>query len=104
MFDSLVLTLTDATDVGAIMRITVGVNTYLFSGLSDANKQTVRIDFDQAIDTASIFFGNWRNGAPRLNDGFSIDDIAVSEVPLPASSLLLLAGLAGLASTRRKSA
>jgi hypothetical protein len=105
LFDSLVLTLTDATDVGAIMRITVGEETYTFSGLGNGAQQIVQIDFDEAIDTASIFFGNWNSqGGLRLNDGFSIDDIAVSEVPLPASALLLLGGLAGMASMRRKKA
>ena len=103
LFDSLVLTLTDATDVGAIMRIAVGQETYTFSGLGNGAQKIVQIDFDQAVDTASVFFGNWnRDGSPRLNDGFSLDDIAVSEVPLPASALLLLGGLAGLAGMRRK--
>lgn len=104
-FNSLVLTLTDATDVGAIMRITVGEDTYAFSGLGNAAKKIVEIDFDGPIETASIFFGNWnRSGGLKLNDGFSLDDIAVSEVPLPASALLLLGGLAGLGAMRRKKA
>ena len=38
------------------------------------------------------------------NDGFSLDDIAVSPVPLPAPAFMLIAGLAGLAAFRRKRA
>lgn len=103
MFDSLALTITDATDVGAFMRIVVGEDTYEISGLGNAVHQIVEIDFDSAVTVASVFFGNWnQSGGTRLNDGFSIDDIAVSEVPLPASALLLLGGLAGLSRFRSK--
>lgn len=103
MFESIALTLTDATDVGAIMRIVVGGHSYDFSGLGNGVKKIVQIDFDAPVSIASVFFSNWNaSGSQRLNDGFSIDDVAVSEVPLPASALLLLGGLAGLSQFRRK--
>ncbi len=35
-------------------------------------------------------------------DGFDVDAVGVSEIPLPAAGFLLLAGLGGLAAVRRK--
>lgn len=103
LFDSVALTITDATDVGAYMRIVVGDDVFTISGLGNGAQKIVEIDFDAPTQVASVFFGNWNsNGGTRLNDGFSIDDIAVSEVPLPASALLLLGGLAGLSRFRSK--
>lgn len=104
MFDRIALTLTDAADVGAYMRIVVGDDSYVLSNLGNGARKIVEINFDSAISVASVFFGNTNgNGSVRLNDGFSIDDIAVSQVPLPASALLLLGGLAGLSRFRKKS-
>lgn len=102
LFDRLVLTLSDATDVGATMRISVGGAVLNLNGLANGNRQIIAIDFGAAVSSASIFFGNYSNGKYRLNDGFSIDDIAVNEVPLPASALLLLAGLGGMTALRRR--
>ncbi len=96
-FDKLLVTLTDATDVGAEMTIKVGDAITTISGLGDGAKKLVEIDFGESLSNATIFFRN--NG---LNDGFSLDDIAVSEVPLPASALLLIGGLGGLAALRRR--
>jgi hypothetical protein len=106
MFDKLIFVLTDATDVGATMTITApGATPYVFSGLGNANRQLVVVDFGGAVNSASISFFNTNNrGKPLLNDGFSLDDIAVSAVPLPAPAFMLLAGLAGLAAMRRKRA
>lgn len=104
MFDRIVLTLSDATDVGATMWIgdTTGSFTSV-SGFRDGAKKIVEIAFDDAVSTASIFFVNTdgRSGG-RLNDGFSLDDIAVSEVPIPAAGFLLLGGLGGLAALKRR--
>ncbi|MCG6885415.1 MAG: VPLPA-CTERM sorting domain-containing protein [Silicimonas sp.] len=98
MFDRLVLTLTDATDVGATMYIKVGDELLeTISSYVNAAKKLVEIDFGMMVSSATIFFEN-----NRRNDGFSIDDIAVSQVPLPASALLLLGGIGGLAGLRRR--
>jgi opacity protein-like surface antigen len=109
-FTRILLTLTDATDVGAIMKITAnGVsesfNNLKSSGVRNGNIQILLIDFGAPVETAEITFFNSRtNGSAFMNDGFSIDDIAVSAVPLPAPALMLLAGLGGLAALRRKRA
>jgi hypothetical protein len=107
MFTKLVFVLTDATDVGAQMTIkTEGAsNAYLF-GLGEANRRLVVIDFGGAVPWAEITFfnSNKNTGEGFINDGFSIDDVAVSAVPLPAPALMLLAGLGGLAALRRKRA
>ena len=103
MFDRLVLVLTDATDVGATMRILAGGHSVTLSGLGNGDKRIVEIAFGGGVSTANILFENLdANGNPRKNDGFSIDDIALSAVPLPAGAWLLLGGLGALAAMRRR--
>lgn len=100
LFDKIVLTLTDAADVGATMRIGgTDVTEVALNRLSNGAKKIIEISFGEARESASIFFFN-----TKMNDGFSLDDVAVSEVPLPASALLLLGGLGGLSLMRRKKA
>lgn len=50
--------------------------------------------------TSSLFFSADDGGSSSLG-GF-IDNVSISAVPLPASSLLLLAGLGGMAAARRR--
>lgn len=106
LFKRIVLTLSDAADTGAIFQIVAGDTEVSLKRKRDGNKRLVVIDLDDAVETASIFFNNLdKNGNPKRNDGFSLDDVTVSEVPLPASALLLLAGIGGLgAYGRRKKA
>ena len=106
MFDKIVLTLSDAADTGAIMKISVnGAVKQTLSKLGNGNKKTVVFSFDEAVSSAQILFENVNSkGQYRKNDGFSLDDIAfndVTAVPLPASALMLLAGLGGLGAMRR---
>jgi hypothetical protein len=106
MFDRLIFTLTDATDQKATLTISAdGADPVVFSGLGPSNRQLVVIDFGGRVSNATITLANTDSkGKPKTNDGLSIDDIAVSVVPLPAPALLLIGGLAGLAAFRRKRA
>lgn len=103
LFDRIVLTLTDATDVGATMRIVAGDHSASFSGLGDGAKRIVKIAFGGGVSTATILFENLDgDGNFRRNDGFSVDDIALSAVPLPAGAWLMLGGFGALAALRRR--
>lgn len=101
MFDKLIFSLTDAADQGATFSICLDTapscDTYQLSGQSPSSKRLVEIDFGAAVSGGTILFDN----GPR-NDGFGIDDIAVSVLPLPTSALLLLGGLGALGATRAR--
>lgn len=107
LFNKVLLTLTDAADTGATVTITSDTGGFAqFQTQPRSNQKTVFVDFGAAISSARIEFVNTRgpNGALRRNDGLGIDDIAISAVPIPASALLLGAGLTGLLAFRRRRA
>ncbi len=113
LFDKLVFALTDATDVGAFLRIIVDgqVEEVLSKNIyTNGVTKLVVVDFGQALKEATIELANYTkvvDGKPFLNDGFSIDGIQVSQisaVPLPAGVLLLGSALVGFGALKRRRA
>lgn len=81
-----------------------GVFDSVVSGPTDDLKRgewsKVTYRFTIGDETASLFFSAEPGGSSTL--GGLLDNVSISEVPLPASSLLLLAGLGGLGALRRR--
>lgn len=102
LFDRIVLTITDAAEFGNSLLITTDDGTTIVNSAGGSIKRLVEIDFGKRVSAASITLGHFKGDSPLRNDGFSVDDIAVSEVPLPASALFLLAGLGGLRMMRHR--
>ena len=105
-FNLLAFVMTDSTDVGATLQVTSGGVTESLSGLGDGNQRLVVVSFDTLVSSASVSLLN-----NRINDGLSIDDIAVgigpdaiAPVPVPAAAILLISALGGLAAFKRKKA
>ena len=103
-FDFISFFLTDIDDVGAVT-FNIDVDGHVFDiaqnefgGKKQGNADLfyVKIDFDAPVFASKI----------KLNiddgDGFGIDDVHVSAVPIPASFLLLGAAMGGLGMMRRK--
>ncbi len=118
-FTKLQFVLSDASDVGAYLRITTGTDSReLRTGgkLPNGSDQLVEIDFGGAVTSAQVILGNYSSMGGttyKRNDGFSIDGIQVRSVPgsggenpppvpLPASVVLLAAGLASLGAVARR--
>jgi hypothetical protein len=94
--------MTDINDVSGSMTATFlngGTTELVFGGASGAanNGEISYITAFFESGVSSITFN-----VDTANDGWGIDDITVSAVPLPAPALLLLGGLGGLAALRRK--
>lgn len=70
----------------------------LFSEPDNANTMTSSGPLSQFMDVSMIFFRDADNGSSRVDD----IEVSVSEVPLPASAALLLAGLGGMVAMRRR--
>ena len=104
MFDRIVFTVTDAAEFGGSLWVgTNGATTTIVNG-ANAVRNLIEITFDQSMSSATVVLNHFNGSGSFTNDGFSVDDIAVSEVPLPASALLLLGGLGGLVAMRRRQA
>lgn len=110
MFSKLSFVLNDGSDQGAFLRIDAGgASKELRTGgkLPNGNAKTIVVDFGQQVSTAEITLGNYFTSGGetfKLNDGFSIDGVNVSAVPLPASILMLGVALGGLGVASRRKA
>lgn len=104
-FERLIFSLTDAADEGGILELVVGERLFRLKNQRAGRKWLVTIDLGERVSAASVFFRNVdASGGLVSGDGFSLDDIALADVPLPMSVAFLLAGLGGLAALRRKPA
>lgn len=56
------------------------------------------------LTVSALFTGRPQDGIFLGPDDFNVKSISVAAVPLPASAVLLLAGLGGLGALRRKAA
>ncbi|MEO0486545.1 MAG: VPLPA-CTERM sorting domain-containing protein [Pseudomonadota bacterium] len=117
MFDQILLTLSDAADTGASLRVVDNTgSSATLQTASNGSQQVVFVDFGAFVNGATILFENRSSNGFLKNDGFSLDDIAIgtngvpidydvpSPVPLPGAGLLLAAALGGLTVVRRRKA
>ncbi len=110
MFDTVAFVLSDASDVGAYLRITAGssVQEVRTGGrLPDGNDRLIVVSFSEAVSSAQIALVNYTafGGSTMVrNDGFSIDgaQVRLSPVPVPAAGVLLIAGLGALGALRAR--
>ena len=114
LFDRLTFSMMDANDAGAHLRITTGTDSFetrTVGATGNGNIKLVEIKFASLVSSATVLLGNYTtSGGTRykLNDGFSIDGVQVftgtnlSQVPVPASMVLLGSALAGIGALRRR--
>jgi hypothetical protein len=98
---SLAFFLTDANDQGRIITLKVGdgpAEEILPPELLNSNLAFITIFLDAPAKVVEIAFSNSRN------DGFGIDGVQVSAVPLPPTALLLGSAFVGAAFLRRRKA
>ena len=96
-FDSLVFAIQDAADAGAkTLEVSADGETETFNNLGNGNENIIVVSFGNAVNAATV------NIETSANDAFTIDGAAISPVPLPASSLLLIGGMAALAGVARR--
>ena len=107
-FNKLIFALTDASDEGAYLRVTVdGVVQEILSKLKNGTTKLFVIDFGGPVHSAKIELGNYTKstgGKQKTNDGFSVDAIQVAPVPLPAGLVLLGSAVAGFGVIGRRRA
>ena len=101
-FDRLVLTITDASEFKNMV-IEVDSMTYSLGDLGNGVSMLLQIDFASSVTEKTVYFRHLNhNGHPALNDGFSLDDIAITAVPVPGAFILLMGALASLGLTQRR--
>lgn len=106
LFRTVGFTLSDAADQGARLVIssvlgTVTTDLATLANRPNAEVNLITIDFGELVSEATILFSN-TYAKDRRNDGFSLDDVFVAPIPLPAPLLMLLAALGALVALRRR--
>lgn len=98
---SIAFFLSDANDNGRNVTLKIGsgvAQTILPPGLINSNLAFVTIFLDAPVESVELAF------SASHNDGFGIDGIQVSSVPLPPTALLLGSAFVGAAFLRRRKA
>lgn len=100
-FDGVVFAVRDAADIsGTIFKVVVDGVEESFTAQANGNLKYFAIDFGASVTSAIVTMHT------AVNDAFTIDGAAIlptpSAVPLPATGLLLLAGLGALGAVRKR--
>ena len=101
-FDRLLFTLTDPSDVGKTLTISADGHSETHTILPrqpNGEIFNVLIGFSTGVSSATISLAK-----TGTNDGFSIDNVTVGAVPLPAAAWLLLGVSGALVGAKRRSA
>lgn len=102
LFNRLVLTITDAGEFENMV-IEVGDMSLSLEDLDNAVSLLLQIDLDSSVSSQTVYFRNFnQNDQLAINDGFSLDDIAIVTVPLPMAWFLFLGALSCLVFTRQR--
>ena len=94
---------------GNVLNHLESVDVFAVQGGSETFIGSLSNTVASASGGASLMYTGWFDSLKLVDtssadsiDGFDLDAIAVSQVPLPASALLLVGGLAGFGALRRK--
>ena len=87
----------EIVDVYAIFE---GTETKVGSVSNDVSQKGFALTFSGVFDALKLVDVSPLDGGTK--DGFDLDAVSVQKVPVPASALLLLGGIAGLGALRRK--